>query len=94
MKRKNISSESLWEDKVGYSRAVRIGNLIEISGTTASDGNETIGIGGVYAQTTYILNKIKSALESAGGNLSVRRHPNTDRATTNITTINNSNNKK
>jgi enamine deaminase RidA (YjgF/YER057c/UK114 family) len=69
MKRQNISSKSVWEDKVGYSRAVRIGNLIEVSGTTASDGNEVYGKGDVYAQTVYILNKIKSAIETAGGTL-------------------------
>jgi enamine deaminase RidA (YjgF/YER057c/UK114 family) len=70
MIRKNINSGALWEDKVGYSTAVKIGNLIEISGTTASDGDQIIGINDVYTQTIFILNKIKSVIENEGGNMS------------------------
>ena len=69
MNRKNISSGSLWEDKVGYSRAVKVGNLIEISGTTASDGDKIIGINDAYTQAIYILNKIRSVIENEGGTM-------------------------
>lgn len=69
MKRKNISSGAVWEDKVGYSRAVKIGNLLEISGTTASDEDKVIGINDAYAQTVYIINKIKTVIEKEGGTL-------------------------
>lgn len=64
--RKNISSGSPWEDIVGYSRAVRIGNTIEVAGTTAMDGDTLIGRGDVYAQTRFILQKIEKALTEAG----------------------------
>ncbi len=68
--RKNISSGSPWEDVVGYSRAVRIGNIIEVAGTTAMDGDVLIGEGDVYAQTKFILQKIERALAEAGSSLS------------------------
>lgn len=48
MKRLNISSGAVWEDTVGYSRAVRIGNIIEISGTTSGIGEKVIGINDAY----------------------------------------------
>jgi len=67
--RKNISSGSPWEDVVGYSRAVRIGNVIEVAGTTAMDGDVLIGEGDVYAQTKFILQKIERALAEAGSSL-------------------------
>ena len=69
--RKNISSGTPWEKAVGYSRAVRIGNQVYVSGTTASDeqGN-VIGIGNVYTQTAYILQKIEKALHEAGASMS------------------------
>ena len=70
MNRKNISSGAIWEDRVGYSRAVKIGNIIEVSGTTASDGDKIIGINDVYTQTIYILNKIKSVIENEGCTMS------------------------
>ncbi|MCL4110512.1 UNVERIFIED_CONTAM: hypothetical protein GTU68_047761 [Idotea baltica] len=69
MNRENISSGAIWEDEVGYSRAVKIGNTIEISGTVATDGNEVKHLGDAYQQTTYILNKIKTTLESVGASL-------------------------
>jgi enamine deaminase RidA (YjgF/YER057c/UK114 family) len=68
--RKNISSGAKWEDIVGYSRAVRIGNIIEVAGTTATDGDKIIGENDAYAQTIFIFNKIKMALEAAGANMS------------------------
>lgn len=65
--RQKVSSGTPWEAKVGYSRAVRVGNVVYVAGTTASDeqGN-VIGVGDVYAQTAYILQKIGRALEQAG----------------------------
>lgn len=67
--RKNISSGAIWEDIVGYSRAVKIGNVIEISGTTAVDGEKVIGIGDPYLQTENIINKFKTVLDNAGSSL-------------------------
>jgi enamine deaminase RidA (YjgF/YER057c/UK114 family) len=67
--RKNISSGSPWEDVVGYSRAVRIGNLIEVAGTTSMDGNTLVGAGSVYEQTRFILQKIEKALNTAGAGM-------------------------
>jgi enamine deaminase RidA (YjgF/YER057c/UK114 family) len=68
--RKNISSGAKWEDIVGYSRAVRIGNFIEVAGTTATDGDKVIGENDAYAQTVFIFNKIKIALEAADASMS------------------------
>jgi enamine deaminase RidA (YjgF/YER057c/UK114 family) len=65
----NISSGSPWEDIVGYSRAVRIGNIIEVAGTTAMDGDVLIGEGNVYEQTKFIFQKIEKALQQAGASL-------------------------
>ena len=67
--RKNISSGSPWEDIIGYSRAVRVGNIIEVAGTTAMDGELLIGKGDVYAQTVFIFKKIEKALIEAGATL-------------------------
>ncbi len=67
--RQNISSNSPWEDVVGYSRAVRVGNLIEVSGTTSVDGDQIIGKGNVYEQTKFIFQKIEKALQQAGSGL-------------------------
>ena len=65
----NISSGSPWEDIVGYSRAVRIGNTIEVAGTTAMNGDELIGKDDLYAQTKYILEKIEKVLHQAGAGM-------------------------
>lgn len=67
--RQNISGGSPWEDVVGYSRAVRIGNTIEVAGTTAMDGDKLVGKGDVYAQTVFIFKKIEKALQTAGASL-------------------------
>lgn len=66
MNRLNISSGSPWEDVVGYSRAVRIGNVVEISGTTAVENGAVMGLHDYYLQTKFILLKIEKALKDAG----------------------------
>lgn len=69
-KRKNIASGAPWEDIVGYCRAVRVGNIIEVAGTTAVDESGlTIGQGDMYAQTVYIFQKIEKALIEAGAGM-------------------------
>ncbi|WP_138989450.1 RidA family protein [Larkinella sp. C7] len=67
--RQLISSGTPWEPVVGYSRAVRVGNLIEISGTTAMDGDHLIGRDNIYEQTRFILQKISKVLAEAGATL-------------------------
>ena len=69
MKRTNISSGAKWENIVGYSRAVRVGNIIEVSGTAPVDGDKIIGAGDAYAQTKFCLRKIEKALIEAGATL-------------------------
>jgi len=69
MSRQNISSGAVWEDVIGYSRAVRIGNVVEVAGTTAVDGNTVIGLNNAYEQTKFILTKIEKALQEAGASL-------------------------
>ena len=69
-KRINVSSGTKWEDIVGYSRAVRIGNMIEVAGTTAVDEKgQGVGSGNPAEQTKFILSKIEKALTSAGATL-------------------------
>lgn len=71
MKRQNFSTGTPWERKVGYSRAVRVGAHVFVSGTTASDENGAVhGVGDVYAQAKYIFAKIERALTAAGASLS------------------------
>ncbi len=70
MKRINISSGSKWEDIVGYSRAVRVGNVIEVAGTTAVDeAGNVVGENDLYVQTAFVLQKIEKALIEAGAGL-------------------------
>ena len=70
MKRINYSSGAKWEDIVGYSRAVKVGNIIEVTGTVAVDENSSlVGKDDAYAQTKFILEKIESVLEKAGASL-------------------------
>ncbi len=65
--RLNISSGTSWEKLAGYSRAVRIGNLVHVSGTTATDdAGNVVGINDPYTQTSYIIKKIERALIEAG----------------------------
>tara|TARA_B100001741_G_scaffold89862_1_gene73585 strand:- start:2818 stop:3204 length:387 start_codon:yes stop_codon:yes gene_type:complete len=67
--RTNWSSNTFWEESFGYSRAVQIGNTIEVSGTTASEDDKVIGVGDVTLQTEYIIKKIEHTLVEAGFSL-------------------------
>lgn len=68
---KKVSSGAMWEDIVGYSRAIQAGNIIEVAGTTAvdEDGN-VVGINDHYTQTKYIIKKAEKALRELGADLS------------------------
>lgn len=67
--RVSYSSGASWEDKVGYRRAVRIGNVIEVSGTTAVRDGEVIGKGDVHQQSITCFEIIREAIESLGGKM-------------------------
>ena len=70
MKRQNYSTGSKWEPIIGYSRTVRVGPFVQVSGTTASgEGGALVGEGDVYAQTVQILKNIEAALRGVGAEL-------------------------
>ncbi len=69
MKKQFISSGTPWEKSVGYSRAIRIGNQIEISGTTAMDGDQIVAPGNATLQTAFIFEKINKTLQEAGASM-------------------------
>jgi enamine deaminase RidA (YjgF/YER057c/UK114 family) len=70
MERTNYSSGAKWEDIVGYSRAVKMGNIIEVTGTVALDQNgKVFGGTSAYEQTKFIIQKIEKILNQAGATL-------------------------
>jgi enamine deaminase RidA (YjgF/YER057c/UK114 family) len=70
MERTNYSSGAKWEEIVGYSRAVKMGNVIEVTGTVAVDENDkVVGDDDAYSQTKFIIEKIEKVLLQAGGAL-------------------------
>jgi len=71
LKRQNFSSGAPFEDKAGYSRAVKVGNLVFVGGTTTTNAKgEVEGAGDAYLQTKIILQKIEAVLKQAGARIS------------------------
>ncbi|MGG1514830.1 RidA family protein [Paenibacillus oryzisoli] len=70
MERKKVFTGSPWEPQVGYCRAIRVGDRIEVAGTTAMKDGEVVGEGDAYAQTRCILTTIQEALRELGAELS------------------------
>lgn len=70
MSREQVSSGAKWEDTVGYSRAVRVGNVVHVSGTTAvDDAGQIVGVGDAYRQAKHIFAIIENALNELGAEL-------------------------
>lgn len=69
MSRQNILSGSPWEDKMGYCRAVKIGNIVEVAGTVAIVDGEKVKADDAYAQTNNIIERISKVLEEVGASL-------------------------
>jgi enamine deaminase RidA (YjgF/YER057c/UK114 family) len=67
--RKRVSSGTEWESIVGYSRAIRVGNIIQVAGTTAMRDGKVVGVGDAYAQTICILEIIEKALQELGATM-------------------------
>lgn len=67
--RQMVGSGSPWEEVVGYSRAVKVGNIIEVAGTTAMDGDLLVGKGDLYLQAKFIFTKIEKALQHFGASM-------------------------
>ncbi|NTU21900.1 RidA family protein [Brevibacillus sp. HB1.2] len=70
MHRKKVFTGSPWEPVVGYCRAIRIGDRIEVAGTTAMKDGEVVGVGDAYEQTRFILETIEKALRELDADLS------------------------
>ncbi|MFD2171163.1 RidA family protein [Tumebacillus lipolyticus] len=70
MDKKRVFTGSPWEPAVGYCRAIRIGNRIEVAGTTAMKDGEVVGVGNAYEQTKFILQTIEQALHQLNADLS------------------------
>lgn len=67
--RRNVGSGTIWEDKVGYSRTVRVGNLVFVSGTTATDDNGNVVGDNAYEQSKFIFEKIEKSLQEVGAEM-------------------------